>query len=700
MVLNRYASHIVQQLSRFAHHDLALVMAGMLFTRLLAIVALGVGGYVVETGPDSVYHLQLGRLAAGGAYPFVDYWVEYPPFFPWLTVLAYSISSSLPVWFNPHFWFNLTLHSLIAPFDIGNVVLIYLLARRLHDRATALKSAWLYAILFVPLFVVLGWFESIALFFVLLALWALLSNRPVLAGIAIGLGVLVKPYVALAGVIGLIHLRPLKRLIPLITAGVFTLLIGLGPFLLSNPIMLKANLDTLLTLPGWSSPYALIDGIIKPIDPQIADRFDAALAASPLMPSRVPWTLVTIGFGLIFLIVLIRSAKHRTPRAAIGLAGLTFTIYLLWSKGYSPQWSLYPIAFLCVAMPDLLGTVLILILEALYVIEWPITFMLLNGDPGYVTALVIIRTIYLVGLAIVFGAMIFNTMESARWIRTRRWIRIGSSAALLSVIALAGAAPVLYAAQRAQAEPLRPAIDLIIRRSTPDRANVLLDRIETYERIAPMLPGWSRLAALQLGGAADTWSRDRIRSFSVEKPEVWYVLDFSVKKNLDERQAVDQRLSETLCKVSSEFAGTALVSRFVNVMPDQDLNVSVEFADGIQLVGGRISGAALHPGDPICLELHWRASHPLTADYTLFVHIIDATGQLIAQSDLPVTEGQAPTSGGTPAQTLVDRRGLVLPTVLAAGPYRLAIGLVLPDSTRLKTTNNTDSVVLAELAVR
>jgi hypothetical protein len=118
----------------------------------------------------------------------------------------------------------------------------------------------------------------------------------------------------------------------------------------------------------------------------------------------------------------------------------------------------------------------------------------------------------------------------------------------------------LYAGQRYQADPLREAVDLIKAQSTPDRANVLFDRVDTYERLAPFMPGWSQLAALQLGGKADAFSAQKIESFSAEKPEVWYVLDFGVDANKDQRQAIDRRLSDIRCKVSQEFAGSAQVS--------------------------------------------------------------------------------------------------------------------------------------------
>ncbi len=724
-----YGSRIAHYVSRFTQHDLAMIMLAMLMMRLLSVITLRVGGYIAETGPDGAYHFQLGRLAASGAYPFVNYWVEYPPFFPWLSVLAYKLSALMPSWIDQRFWFNLALHGLIIPFDLANVALIYQLSKRVNGEGLAIKSAWLYAILFVPLFVVLGWFESIALFFLLLALWAILADRPILAGFAIGLGILVKPYVALIGAVALlIYLRKnkhaLTQLGKLLLAGALTLLLGLLPFLIAAPQMVKAHLDTLLTLPGWSSPYALIDGVIKHVDPKVADRFDLSLAASPLVPSRIPWEIVTLAFGVIYLVILWRTIKRSTSskmpgafsgtrtinrvhavdgataRIAIGLAALTFIFYLLWSKGFSPQWMLYLIAFLCILLPNFLGMVLIALLEALYVIEWPITFILLKADASYLTALVIVRTAYIVGLALFFGAAIFTDAESRRWDTAKCWAKIGSIAAVLSVVVLAIAALPLYAAQRYQADPMRQAIDLIKDRSTPDRANILFDRVDTYERLAPFVPGWSSLAALQLGGQADAWSEQKVQAFSSEKPELWYVLDFGADQKKDQRQAIDRQLSETLCKVSQEFAGSAQVSHFVNAQADRDLSVTTTFENGLQLDGARISNTALKPGDPICVELQWSTTSQLPADYTVFVHVLDQNGQLVAQSDLQPDGGYAPTSSWPIGQPITDRHGVVLPPTLSSGTYQIVIGLYGPDGVRLKSNETGDTIMLGEIAIQ
>jgi len=735
-----FRSRFTSYVSRFTQHDLAMIILAMCMMRVLSVITLRVGGYIAETGPDSAYHFQLGRLAAGGAYPFVNYWVEYPPFFPWLSVLAYKISALLPSWIDQRFWFNLALHGLIIPFDIANVVLIYHLSKRVNGESLAIKSAWLYAILFVPLFVVLGWFESIALCFTLLALWAILSDRPILAGIAIGLGILVKPYVVLIGAVALlIYLRKDRRaliqLVKLIAAGALMLLLGLLPFLIAVPQMVLAHFDTLLTLPGWSSPYALIDGVIKHVDPKVADRFDVALAASPLVPSRIPWGIVTAVFGVIYLVLLWRAmkrtwslraqpAKQSPPtngnassasgllaipqgrfavteaRTAIGLAALTFIFYLLWSKGFSPQWVLYLIAFLCILLPTFLGTVLIAVLEVLYVIEWPITFILLNADPSYLTAVVVVRTVYIAGLALFFGAVIFTDEPSKRWETVKCWGKIGSMAVALAVSVLAIAALPLYAAQRYQADPMRQAVEVIKDQSTSDRANLIFDRVDTAERLAPFLPGWSSLAALQLGGKADTWSEQKIQAFSSEKPEAWYVLDFAADAKKDQRQAIDRKLSETLCKVSQEFSGSAQVSHFVNAPPDRDLKTTATFENGLQLDRARISNTELKPGDPLCLELQWSTNASLPTDYTVFVHVLDQNGQLVAQSDLQPSGGYAPTGGWPLGQPITDRHGVVLPPNLAPGTYQIVIGLYGPDGVRLKSGNGSDSTTLGVITVR
>ncbi len=703
-IIKQRALQLFHSADRLTRHDVSLIIAIMIVARLLAIVALRPGGYVVETGPDGAYYFDWGRLAAGGAYPLIDYWTEYPPIFPWLSVFAYKLAVLLPAWIDQRFWFNLILHGLMIPFDAGNIALIYLLARRIHGHGTALKAAWLYVALFVPLFVLLGWFESIALFAVLLSIWAILSNRPILAGLVLGFGVLVKQYVAIVGAVGLVQLRPKQQLFKFIFAGLIILVVGLGPFLIQSPQLVKANIDSMLTRPAWSSPYALIDGITTYSPITVADRFDPARAINPTLPTRIPWALVTLAFGLVYTFTLIKSNQHRTVRAAIGLAGLTFTLFFLWSKGYSPQWSLFLMACLCILLPDRLGGLLLISLETFFVLEWPITTILLEGNSGYLAALVVLRTLNLIGLAILFAATIFIEPTSFSWQRVRRWSTIGGAIMLPAIIGLTIGAVPIYAAQRYQNEPMRDTIELIRSTSTPDRASVLFDRVDTYERLNAYLPGWSTLAALQIGGPVETWDAARIQAFAVERPELWYVLDNATDTNTDARLAIDRRLTETLCKVSSQFAGSALISRYIRSAPTDDLNVTTRFDDRLQLNGARINRPMAASDATICIELHWFVAQTPSTDYTVFVHVLNAQGQLVAQSDLQPGSGFAPTSQWQPNSTVIDRHGIVLPATLPAGTYQIVIGLYDSTGTRLKNNSvgspEPDSVLLTKIELK
>jgi NADH:ubiquinone oxidoreductase subunit 6 (subunit J) len=348
-------------------------------------------------------------------------------------------------------------------------------------------------------------------------------------------------------------------------------------------------------------------------------------------------------------------------------------------------------------MPNLLGTILIAVLEALYIIEWPITFILLQADASYLTALVIVRTAYVVGLAVLFGAIVFTTDDSPRWSTARCWAKLGSVVAILSVIALAIGALPLYAAQRYQADPMRQAVDLIKSNSTPDVANVLFDRVDTYERLAPFFPGWSQLAAMQLGGKADTFSAQKIQSFSTEKPEVWYVLDFGADQNKNQREVIDRQLSEALCKVSQEFAGSAQVSHFVNATPDGDMSRTAQFENGLQLDNVRVNHTTW--GDPLCFELQWRTTRPLPTNYTIFIHVLDPNGQIVAQTDLQPGGGYAPTSSWPVGQLISDRHGLVLPPTFSPGEYHIVAGVYGPDGVRLHTTEGTDTILLSKVVV-
>jgi hypothetical protein len=82
-------------------------------------------------------------------------------------------------------------------------------------------------------------------------------------------------------------------------------------------------------------------------------------------------------------------------------------------------------------------------------------------------------------------------------------------------------------------------------------------------------------------------------------------------------------------------------------------------------------------GDILQLSLHWRAEQAPQGNYTVFVQLLDAAGQVVAQRDRWPGDGLFPTAGMQDGQTITDN--LAIPLDVPAGRYRLIVGLYRGD---------------------
>jgi hypothetical protein len=100
-----------------------------------------------------------------------------------------------------------------------------------------------------------------------------------------------------------------------------------------------------------------------------------------------------------------------------------------------------------------------------------------------------------------------------------------------------------------------------------------------------------------------------------------------------------------------------------------------QFGEAISLAGVTIPQPVVAAGGTVTLDLLWRPQATPKLDYTVFVHLLDANGNLVASNDTQPVEGRYPTSLWTAGETIPDRHTLSLPPDLPAGSYHLAIGL-------------------------
>ena len=102
-------------------------------------------------------------------------------------------------------------------------------------------------------------------------------------------------------------------------------------------------------------------------------------------------------------------------------------------------------------------------------------------------------------------------------------------------------------------------------------------------------------------------------------------------------------------------------------------NVAVAEFGGVMRLAGYETA---REGDNLLVSLAWEASSAPPQDYTAFVHVLDAAGTLIAQTDRP--PGGYPTSDWRPGEIVIDRFVVELPAGLAPDAYRLQTGFYDP----------------------
>jgi hypothetical protein len=98
------------------------------------------------------------------------------------------------------------------------------------------------------------------------------------------------------------------------------------------------------------------------------------------------------------------------------------------------------------------------------------------------------------------------------------------------------------------------------------------------------------------------------------------------------------------------------------------------------------------------LTLYWQATAIPPADYTVFVHLIDSQGNLVAQADSPPAAGAYPTHLWDAGEIIIDDHPL---PDFAPGRYSLQVGLYRPDTgERLPVAGSSDgAVTLAKFEV-
>ena len=114
-----------------------------------------------------------------------------------------------------------------------------------------------------------------------------------------------------------------------------------------------------------------------------------------------------------------------------------------------------------------------------------------------------------------------------------------------------------------------------------------------------------------------------------------------------------------------------------------------------------IPNCAAQPGDVIPVIAEWTTLKPITDDLSISLQLMRPAGQLAAQNDSAAVNGLAPSFTWQPNQPVLDRRAVLIPSMLNAGRYTLRLGIYRrSDGARLKTETGADFVEVAGVEIR
>lgn len=97
--------------------------------------------------------------------------------------------------------------------------------------------------------------------------------------------------------------------------------------------------------------------------------------------------------------------------------------------------------------------------------------------------------------------------------------------------------------------------------------------------------------------------------------------------------------------------------------------------DALQLLGYKLDRTEYRAGETLPLTLYWSANETPDASYKVFVHLVDANGVLRTQQDSIPQNGALPTNRWFAGEYISDEYNLQLPGDLAAGEYRIVVGM-------------------------
>jgi len=129
----------------------------------------------------------------------------------------------------------------------------------------------------------------------------------------------------------------------------------------------------------------------------------------------------------------------------------------------------------------------------------------------------------------------------------------------------------------------------------------------------------------------------------------------------------------------TQFRGGSLVVGYLTHLPVSEVApgepIGMEMGRTVRLESYELSPGPVCVGKDMPFTLYWRALHPVSDSYTVFVHLLDESGKSWAEGDSQPSGGGFPTTAWPVGAVVSDERRIDIPSEAPPGRYFLEVGM-------------------------
>jgi len=170
----------------------------------------------------------------------------------------------------------------------------------------------------------------------------------------------------------------------------------------------------------------------------------------------------------------------------------------------------------------------------------------------------------------------------------------------------------------------------------------------------------------------------------------------------DPARVVETRLAERAFKARDEWHGNVRLVLYGIAPRSRSVPqpLDVRFGDAMTLTSYQLDARRARVGDVLTLTLHWRVEQMPNARYKIFVHLLDASGRVVAQRDGEPFADLRPTTTWRAGETLADNYGVFIESDTPPGDYRVEIGVYRADDGARVPVGESDHLILGTVQVK